>query len=93
MSTDPTAAQYRQRAMELRRLAAELSESPVLRLHDGAGTETWASPGADVCRTILADDQARLLHATAELLEHACWYEQQAGALDAIAAGRLAAGG
>jgi hypothetical protein len=92
MSTDPTAAQYRRRALELRRLAAELEESPVLRLHDGAGTETWASPGADACRTMLADDQARLLHAAAELHEQAWWYEQQADALDAIAAARLAMG-
>ena len=45
---------------------------PVLRLHDGAGRETWASPGADACRTILAEDQARLLHAAAELHEQAC---------------------
>jgi hypothetical protein len=92
MSADPTAAQYRQRAFELRRLAAELESSPVLRLHDGAGTETWSSPGADTCRTILADDQARLRHAAAELHEHAWWYEHQADALDAIAAARLAAG-
>ena len=93
MSADPTAAQYRRRALEMRRLAAELAESPVLRLHNDAGTETWASPGADACRTMLADDQARLLHAAAELREHAWWYEQQADALDAIAAARLAAGG
>jgi hypothetical protein len=94
VSADPMAEEYRRRAGELRRLAAQLEESPVLRLHDGAGTETWSSPGADACRTILADDQARLLHAAAELHEQAWWYEYQADALDAIAAAaaRLAAG-
>jgi hypothetical protein len=91
------ADEYRRRADELRRLAAQLEESPVLRLHGGAGTDTWRGPGADACRTMLADDQVRLRHAAEELLEQAWWYEHQAEALDAIAAAaaatRLAAGG
>jgi hypothetical protein len=94
MSVDPLAADYRRRAAELRSLAVRLEDSPVLRLHEDAGVDTWASPGADTCRTTLADDQVRLRNAAAELRQQAWWYEQQADALDAVAAaGRLAAGG
>ena len=90
MPVDPLAAEYRRRATELRSLAARLEDSPVLRLHEGAGVETWASPGADACRTTLADDQVRLRNAAAELRQQAWWYEHQADALDAAAAaGRL----
>jgi hypothetical protein len=91
MSTDPMADQYRRRAEELRRLATELEASPVLRLQDGAGCDTWTSPAIDACRTILAGDQARLLQAATELHEQAGWYEHQADALDAIAAAAAAA--
>jgi hypothetical protein len=94
MSVDPIAAEYRRRSAELGVLAAELESSPVLRLHELAGTETWSSPGANACRSALTDDQVRLRQAAAELRQQAWWYEQQADALDAIAAaGRLAAGG
>jgi hypothetical protein len=41
----------------------------------------------------LSDDQARLLHAAAELHQQAWWYEHQADALDAVAAARLAPDG
>jgi hypothetical protein len=94
VAQDPAAEEYRRRAAELRRLIAELAGSPVLRLHDAAGTGTWSSPGADACRSTLRDDQARLHHAIVELEQHAWWYEHQADALDAIAAARpLAPGG
>ena len=97
MSGDPMADEYRRRAAALRELAAQVEASPVLRLHDGAGTDTWSGPGAEACRTMLADDRVRLLHAAAELNEQAWWYEHQADALDAIAAAaaatRLAPGG
>ena len=86
MSHDPTADEYRRRAQELRRLAEQLERSPVLRLHDGAGDDTWSSPGAESCRTTLGEDQARLIHAAAELRQQAWWYEHQADALDAVAA-------
>jgi hypothetical protein len=86
VAQDPAADEYRRRAAELRRLIAELEASPVLRLHHAAGTDTWSSPGAEVCRSTLRDDQARLLNAIAELAQHAWWYEQQADALEAIAA-------
>jgi hypothetical protein len=94
MSVDPLAAEYRRRAAELRALAGELEASPVLRLHEIAGTDTWSSPGADACRSTLTDDQVRLRHAADELRQQAWWYEHQADALDAVAAaGRLTAGG
>jgi hypothetical protein len=94
MSVDPMAAEYRRRAAELRALAGQLDESPVLGLDAAAGADTWSSPGADACRTTLADDQVRLRSAAAELRQQASWYEHQADALDAIAAaGRLPAGG
>jgi hypothetical protein len=86
VAQDPAADEYRRRAVELRRLIAELEAAPVLRLHHAAGTDTWTSPAADVCRSMLRDDQTRLLHAIAELEQHAWWYEHQADALDAIAA-------
>jgi hypothetical protein len=85
---DPTVDEYRRRAAELRRLAGQLERSPVLRLHGGAAADTWSSPGAEACRTTLGDDQARLLHAAAELNQQASWYEHQADALDAVAAAR-----
>ena len=88
MPHDPTADEYRRRAAELRRLAGQLEQSPVLRLHRGAADDTWASPGAEACRTTLSGDQARLLHAMAELNQQAWWYEHQADALDAVAAAR-----
>lgn len=93
MPHDPAADEYRRRAAELRRLIAELEGSPVLRLHDAAGVETWTSPGADACRSTLGADQARLLHAIVELAQQAWWYEQQADALDAIAAAQRLSGG
>ena len=94
MSHDPTADEYRRRAAELRRLAEQLERSPVLRLHDGATNDTWSSAAAEACRTTLRDDQARLLHAAAELNQQAWWYEHQADALDAVAvARRLTPGG
>jgi hypothetical protein len=94
MSVDPMPAEYRRRAAELRALAGELEASPILRLHEIAGTDTWSSPGADACRSTLTDDQVRLRHAAGELRQQAWWYEHQADALDAIAAaGRLAGGG
>ena len=94
MSGDPMAGEYRRRAAELRALATRIESSPVLRLHEGAGADTWSSPGAEACRGTLADDQVRLRHSAAELREHAWWYEQQADALDAVAAARrLTAGG
>jgi hypothetical protein len=88
MSGDPTADEYRRKAAELRSLAGELEGSPVLRLHHGAGPETWSSAGVESCRSTLGEDQARLLHAVAELRYHASWYEHQADALDAVAAAR-----
>jgi hypothetical protein len=94
MPADPLATEYRRRAAELRALADELEASAVLRLHEVAGADTWSSPAVHACRTTLADDQVRLRSAAVELRQHACWYEHQADALDAIAtAGRLAAGG
>jgi hypothetical protein len=93
MSVDPMAAEYRRRAAELRALAGALEASPILRLHELAGTDTWSSPGADACRSTLADDQVRLRNAAGELRQQAWWYEHQADALDAVAAaGRLTAG-
>ena len=88
MSHDPTADEYRRRAAELRRLAGQLERSPAHRLHDGAADDTWSSAGAEACRRTLGDDQARLLHAAAELNQQAWWYEHQADALDAVAAAR-----
>jgi hypothetical protein len=88
LSHDPTADEYRRRAAELRRLAAQLEQSPVLRLHGDADAETWSSPGADACRATLSEDQARLRHAADELSQQAFWYEHQAAALDAVAAAR-----
>jgi hypothetical protein len=93
LSHDPTAGEYRRRAAELRRLAVQLEASPVLRLHGGATADTWSSPSAEACRSTLSDDQARLLHAAAELHQQAWWYEHQADALDAVTAARLAPDG
>jgi hypothetical protein len=93
LSHDSTADEYRLRAAELRRLAGQLERSPVLRLHGGAADDTWSSPSAEACRSTLSADQARLLHAAAELHQQAWWYEHQADALDAVAAAGLAPDG
>jgi hypothetical protein len=89
MPTDPTAAEHRRRADELRRYAAHLEATPVDEMLRWAGPDTWISPRADELVGELRVDRGRLAAAVGDLRRHAHWLDAQASALDEAA--RLAA--
>ena len=67
------AARHRQRADRLRRFAAQLEDSPVLRLDRHADSATWRGPTPDR----LLVDLGRLqhhIHADAEQLRTTAWW-------------------
>ncbi len=83
---DPGAEELRQRAVELRRVAADVSDTGIDELIRWAGPDTWRSPGAEACRATLECDRQRLLNAADELRDGAWRLERQADAADALAA-------
>ena len=82
MPTDPTAAEHRRRADELRRYAAHLEASPLDDMLRWAGPDTWISPRADELLGELRADRGRLASAVDDLRRHAHWLDAQASALD-----------
>jgi len=86
MPTDPTAADHRRRAVELRRFATHLAATPLDELLREAGPDTWASPLADELVLELRRDRARICDAVDDLRRHAHWLDAEAAALDAAAA-------
>lgn len=83
MPTDPTAAEHRRRAAELRGYAAHLAATPLDELSAWAGPETWSSPLADELVLDLRRDRARLADAVDDLRRYAHWLDAEAAALDA----------
>jgi hypothetical protein len=94
MPSDPTAADYRRRAHELRRYAAHLEATPLDEMLRLSGPDTWVSPHAEELGAELRHDRARLAGAVDDLRRAAHWLEAQAAALDEHArrAAALAAG-
>lgn len=92
MSTDPQADEYRRRARDLRRVAAQLDAVDLAGLEAWAGPDTWVSPAADDCRAALSRHRQRLDHSVDELGERARRLEREADGLEAAAALRLATG-
>jgi hypothetical protein len=85
MPTDPTAADHRRRADELRRFAAHLAAAPLDEMLRWAGPDTWASPLADELVLELRRDRARVADAVDDLRRHAHWLDAEAAVLDARA--------
>jgi hypothetical protein len=92
VSTDPQAEEYKRRARDLRRVAAQVDAVDLAGVEAWAGPDTWVSPAADDCRAALARDHQRLGHAVNELGERARRLERDADGLEAAAALRLATG-
>ena len=93
MPTDPHADEYRRRAAALRRMAAQLDDTPLLTLHRWAGDDTWTSPRVAACRDQLAGDQAGIRTAADDLRGHAWRFERRAETLEAAAALAALTGG
>ena len=89
MPIDPPAQELRRRALELRRLAVRLDGVTLHAVTAWAGPDTWRSPAADECRAMLSRDRQRIAHAVDELRDRAWRLDQQADALEALAAIRL----
>jgi len=89
VASDPQADEYRRRAADLRRLAAQLESVPLAEVESWAGPDTWTSPGADECRSLLARDRQRVDHAVDDLRHEAWTLERRAEAVDAAAAAQL----
>jgi hypothetical protein len=85
MPTDPTAAEHRRRADELRRYAAHLEATPLDDMLRWAGPDTWISSRADELLGELCTDRRRLAAAVDDLRRHAHWLDAQASALDEAA--------
>lgn len=86
---DPEAEALRQRAIELRRAAAQVEAVGLDEVIHWAGPETWRSPGADACLAMLERDRQRLGQAADELRDRAWRLDRQADAAEALAALRL----
>jgi hypothetical protein len=85
MPTDPTAAEHRRRADELRRYAAHLEATPIDEMLRWAGPDTWISPRAEELVAELHADRRRLAAAVDDLRRHAHWLDAQATVLDEAA--------
>ena len=82
MPSEPTAADQRRRADELRRYATHLDQTPIDELLRWSGPDTWSSPHAEELAVELRRDRARLTAAVEDLRHHAHWLDAQATALD-----------
>lgn len=67
MDRSGTAAQWRERADHLERLARTIEAAQVMTLHRWLGPDTWDMPRADRCRDHLDAEVRRLRRATEEL--------------------------
>jgi hypothetical protein len=82
MPIDPTAADLRRRADELRRFASHLDATPVDEMLRWAGADTWTSPRADELRGELGGDRGRLRAASDDLRLAAHSLDARADAVD-----------
>jgi hypothetical protein len=82
MPSDPTAADHRRRANELRRYAAHLGATPIDDMLRWSGVDTWMSPHAFELGAELRGDRSRLADAVDDLRRHAHWLDVQAATLD-----------
>jgi hypothetical protein len=93
MNATARAAQLRQRARHLRRLAEAIETSPVMRLDRHGDVDTWRGPRPDLCRATLARNQHQLHAAADDLREHAWRLDRQADELDAVARAQIGMAG
>ena len=70
--------QLRARARALRRLALQIETTPAMSLETYTGPNTWQSPKAELCQSILLVNQAQVLRAADELRWHAHRFELRA---------------
>lgn len=85
---DPT--QLRQRAHTLRSLAVTIEATPAMSLETHAGTDTWRTPRADLCRWVLDTNQAQVHRAADDLRWNAHRLDRRAAEIEAT---RAALGG
>ena len=85
MSATGRAAQLRQRAGRLRRLAQHIDALSALRLDRHADDLTWRGPRPHLCRSLLAVNQHQLRVAIGELYDHAVQLDRRAEECDAVA--------
>lgn len=91
MNASTHADQLRRRAAELRTLADTIETSPVMRLGDLAGDDTWRGLRPTLCRTLLATNVHQLHQAADDLRWQAWLFEHRADELDVIARQQLQA--
>jgi hypothetical protein len=82
MPSEPTAADQRRRADQLRRYATHLEQTPIDEVLRWSGPETWTSLHAADLAIELRGDRARLAAAVDDLRRHAHWLDAQAAALE-----------
>lgn len=76
----------RRRARRLRSIAVRIEHSPVMRLEQFAGDDTWTGPSPELCQSTLRTNLAQLHRAADELRWQAWLFEQRANALDLASA-------
>lgn len=81
-----TSQVLRRRADQLLTLANQIEQSPVLRLGNFAGDETWRGSRPQLCRNLLSANQAQLHNDVDELRWQAYLFARQAEQLAAIEA-------
>jgi len=87
----PYASVLRLRAANLRHLAAAIERSVVMTLDEVAGDDTWSSPRARLCETMLARNLQQLHQAADDLRDTAFRMLARAGELDLVGRPREAA--
>ncbi|TVR26552.1 MAG: hypothetical protein EA389_05195 [Ilumatobacter sp.] len=72
----------RRRARTLRTLATTIESTPAMALDAHAGSDTWRTPRADLCRWILSTNQAQVHRAAEELRWDAHRLERRAAEIE-----------
>jgi hypothetical protein len=90
MSID--AHELRERARTLRSLASEIERGPAMSLDRHAGPETWRTPRAELCRSVLRTGQRQLHQAAEELRWIAHRLESEAASCERLSVGQTSMG-
>jgi hypothetical protein len=87
----PYASVLRQRAADLRHLAAAIERSLVMTLPEAAADATWTSARARLCGSMLERNLHQLHQAADDLRHTACRMQARASELDLVVRSREAA--